>query len=263
VWNLLSNAIKFTPTGGRVEIINEMVQQMAEIRVSDTGIGIRAELLPYVFDRFHQGDSSTTKAKQGLGLGLSIVRHIVELHGGEVFAASPGVGEGTTITVRLPLGAMLPKAPPSDHEPTAEDQNEVVTQEGASLKGLHILVVDDDADILELMKYILEDQGAEVVVVTSVREAIAALIAEPSRYNVLCADIGMADEDGFSLIRQVRAMGTEAGGQIPAVAITAYASDRERQQAMDAGFQMHMAKPVDPTQLIRAVATLIGRVREE
>ena len=262
VWNLLSNAIKFTPTGGRVEIINETVQQMAEIRVSDTGIGIRSELLPYVFDRFHQGDSSTTKAKQGLGLGLSIVRHIVELHGGEVEAASPGVGEGTTITVRLPLGSMLKLTPPSDHA-TAEDQNEVVTQEGASLYGLHILVVDDDADILDLMKYILEDKGAEVVVVTSVREAIAALIAEPSRYNVLCADIGMADEDGFSLIRQVRAMGTEAGGQIPAVAITAYASDRERQQVMDAGFQMHIAKPVDPTQLIRAVANLTGRVTQE
>jgi len=262
IWNLLSNAIKFTPTGGRVEIINEMVQQMAEIRVSDTGIGIRAELLPYVFDRFHQGDSSTTKAKQVLGLGLSIVRHIVELHGGEVFAVSPGVGEGTTITVRLPLGSMLKLTPPSDHA-TAEDQNEVVTQEEASLYGLDILVVDDDADILDLMKYILEDKGAEVVVVTSVREAIAALIAEPSRYNVVCADIGMADEDGFSLIRQVRAMGTEAGGQIPAVAITAYASDRERQQAMDAGFQMHMAKPVDPTQLIRAVANLTGRITQE
>ena len=163
---------------------------------------------------------------------------------------------------RLPLGSMLKLTPPSDHA-TAEDQNEVVTQEGASLYGLHILVVDDDADILDLMKYILEDKGAEVVVVTSVREAIAALIAEPSRYNVLCADIGMADEDGFSLIRQVRAMGTEAGGQIPAVAITAYASDRERQQVMDAGFQMHIAKPVDPTQLIRAVANLTGRVTQE
>ncbi|MFB8790051.1 MAG: chemotaxis protein CheB [Potamolinea sp.] len=264
LWNLLVNAIKFTSAGGRVEITLAPVQTHAEIRVSDTGQGIRAELLPYVFDRFLQGDSSTTKGKQGLGLGLSIVRHIVELHGGTVRAESPGEEQGTTFTVRLPLRSMPPEVtPPSDLEPIADESLEVVSQEVPSLEGLHILAVDDDVDSLNLMRWTLEDVEAEVVVVASVREAIAALIASPGRYDVLLADIGMPDEDGFSLIRQVRALSPEAGGQIPAVAITAYVSDRERQMAIDAGFQMHLAKPVDTTQLIRVVANLTGQVREE
>ncbi len=261
LWNLLVNAIKFTPAGGRVEITLAPVQTHAEIRVSDTGQGIRAELLPYVFDRFRQGDSSTTKGKQGLGLGLSIVRHIVELHGGTVRAESPGVGQGTTITVRLPLRSMPPEVtPPSYLEPMTDESLEVVSQEVPSLAGLHILAIDDDVDSLDLMRWTLEDVGAEVVMVASVREAIAALMASPGRYDALLADIGMPDEDGFSLIRQVRALSPEAGGQIPAVAITAYVSDRERQLVIDAGFQMHLAKPVDLTQLIRVVANLTGRV---
>lgn len=264
LWNLLVNAIKFTPIGGRVEITLAPVLTHAEIRVSDTGQGIQAELLPYVFDRFRQGDSSTTKGKQGLGLGLSIVRHIVELHGGTVRADSPGVGQGTTFIVRLPLRSMSAEVtPPSDLEPLTEESLEVVSQEGPSLEGLHILAVDDDVDSLNLMKWTLEDVEAQVVVVASVREAIAALMASFGRYDVLLADIGMPDEDGFSLIRQVRALSPEAGGQIPAVAITAYVSDRERQMAIDAGFQMHLAKPVHPTQLIRVVANLTGRVTQE
>lgn len=264
LWNLLVNAIKFTPAGGRVEITLAPVQTHAEIRVSDTGQGIEAELLHYIFERFRQGDSSTTKGKQGLGLGLSIVRHIVELHGGTVRAESPGVGQGTTITVRLPLRSMPSEAtPPSDLEPITEESLEGVSQEVLSLEGLHILAVDDDVDSLDLMKWTLEDVGAEVVVVASVREAIAALMASPGRYDLLLADIGMPDEDGFSLIRQVRALSSDAGGQIPAVAITAYVSDREQQLAINAGFQMHLAKPVDLTQLIRVVANLTGRVREE
>lgn len=262
LWNLLSNAIKFTPAGGRVEITLEPLTH-AEIRVSDTGQGIGAELLPYVFDRFRQGDSSTSKATQGLGLGLSIVRHIVELHGGTVRAESSGVGQGTTITVRLPLRSMPLFTPPSDLDPTVEESKAVLSQEGTSLKGLSILAVDDDVNSLDLMKWTLEDVGAEVVVVTSVREAIAALMASPGRYDVLLADIGMPDEDGLALIRQVRALDAKAGGQIPAAAITAYVSEQERQIALDAGFQMHLAKPVDPTQLIRVVANLTGRVREE
>ncbi|MBD1834448.1 PAS domain-containing protein [Cyanobacteria bacterium FACHB-472] len=263
LWNVLVNAIKFTPSGGRVEITLVPVQTHAEIRVSDTGQGIEAELLPYIFERFRQGDSSTTKGKQGLGLGLSIVRHIVELHGGTVRAESPGVGQGSTITVRLPLRSMPSEVtPPSYLESIPEESLESVSQEVPSLAGLSILAVDDDMNSLDLIRWTLEDVGAQVVVVTSVREAIAVM-ASPGRYDVLLADIGMPDEDGFSLIRQVRALSPDAGGQIPAVAITAYVSDRERQWAIDAGFQMHLAKPVDLTQLIRVIASLVGRVTEE
>ncbi|MBD2261221.1 chemotaxis protein CheB [Pseudanabaena sp. FACHB-2040] len=264
MWNLLSNAIKFTPDGGQIEITVAPVQTYAEIRVSDTGQGISAELLPYVFDRFRQGDSSTTKTRQGLGLGLAIVRHIVELHGGIVRAESRGEGQGTTITVRLPLRSLPPEFTPSGYlELTAEELSEPVKQEVPSLTDLRILVVDDEVDSLDLMKYILEAVGADVVTVTSVKEAIEALTGEPSRYDVLLADLGIPDEDGFALIRQVRALDAVAGGQISAAAITAYVSDRERQQAIEAGFQMHVAKPINPTQLIWMVANLSGRVSEE
>ena len=263
LWNLLTNAIKFTPDGGRVEITLAPVQTYAEIQISDTGQGIRAELLPYIFDRFRQGDSSTTKGKRGLGLGLSIVRHIVELHGGTVRAESEGEGKGSTFTVRLPLRSMPPDVtPPSNLEPTTEQSKEIVSQEVPSLEGLSILAVDDDVDSLEMMRWTLEKVGAEVVVVASVREAIAVMTS-PGRYDVLLADIGMPDEDGFSLIRQVRALSSEAGGQIPAVAITAYVSDQEQQMAINAGFQMHMAKPIDLTQLSRVVANLTGRMTED
>ncbi|MBD2309004.1 PAS domain-containing protein [Chroococcidiopsis sp. FACHB-1243] len=262
LWNLLSNAIKFTPAGGRVEIALAAVQTYAEISVSDTGQGIRAELLPYIFDRFRQGDSSTTKSDRGLGLGLSIVRQIVELHGGSVRAESPGVGQGTTIILQLPLRSMPLEMTPSNLEFAAQEPPDSASQAVFSLEGLHVLAVDDDLGSLALIEWMLTDAGAAVVAVTSVREAIAALIASPGRYDALLADIGMPDEDGLALIRQVRAMDAEAGGRIPAVAITAYVSDRERQMSIDAGFQIHMTKPVDQTQLIRVVANLTGRVTE-
>ena len=251
LWNLLSNAIKFTPSGGRVKITLSPTQNNAEIKVSDNGQGIQADLLPYVFDRFRQGDSSTTKNTQGLGLGLSIVRHIIDLHGGLVQAESLGRGHGTTITVRLPLQLRLP-AVPSELESVVLNAD----QEAPSLRGLRLLVVDDDADSLDLMKYMLEEVGAEVAIVTSAKEAIAALTAPSSQYDVLLSDIGMPEEDGFSLIRQVRALEAEVGGQIPAAAITAYASDRERQLAIDAGFQAHIAKPIDLGQLVLAIINL-------
>jgi len=261
LWNLLSNAIKFTPAGGRVEIALAPVQSYAEISVSDTGQGIRAQLLPYIFDRFRQGDSSTTKGNQGLGLGLSIVRHIVELHGGTVRAESPGVGQGTTIIVQLPLRPMPLEVTPSNLVAVQEPPDSA-SQEVFSLEGLHILAVDDDLGSLALLEWMLKEVGAEVVAVTSVREAIAALIESPGRYDALLADIGMPEEDGLALIHQVRAMDAEAGGRIPAVAITAYVSDRERQMSIDAGFQIHMTKPIDQTQLIRVVANLTGRVTD-
>ncbi|MBN4006662.1 chemotaxis protein CheB [Nostoc sp. LPT] len=261
LWNLLTNAIKFTPAGGRVEIRLEPVDTHAQIQVSDTGIGISAELLPYIFERFRQGNSSSSKATQGLGLGLSIVRHLIELHGGTVEAQSPGEGQGTTITVRLPLRSMPPEIiPPTYLEPSILSGMDTLNGKNPSLtlEGLCILVVDDQADSRDLIKWILEDFGAEVVVVTSAREAIPALTESPDRYNLLLADIGMPEEDGYSLIRQVRALDASREGQIPAVAITAYVSEQEQQMAIDAGFQMHIAKPIDPTQLVLMIANLCG-----
>jgi two-component system, chemotaxis family, CheB/CheR fusion protein len=251
LWNLLTNAIKFTPTGGRVEIALATVQNHAQIRVSDTGQGMGTDLLLHVFDRFHQGDSSSTKSTHGLGLGLSIVEQIVELHGGTVRAESAGEGQGTTLVIQLPL-ANAPSELALITEP-------IVTPAVYSLAGSNILAVDDEVDILDLMKFILENVGAEVTIVASAQAAIATLLASPGKYDALLADIGMPEEDGYALIRQVRALATGSGGQIPAAAITAYVSNRERQRAIDAGFQVHLAKPIDPTQLIQMVAYLTGR----
>ncbi|AVH70924.1 chemotaxis protein CheB [Nostoc sp. 'Lobaria pulmonaria (5183) cyanobiont'] len=266
LWNLLSNAIKFTPADGRVGIILEAVYSHAEIRVSDTGIGIPADLLPYIFERFRQGDSSSSKTSQGLGLGLSIVRHLVELHGGTVQAQSPGEGQGTTIIIRLPLRSIPPEiTPPTYLEPSLLSETPDILDgknPSLTLEGLCILAVDDQADNRDLIKWMLEDFGAEVVVVTSAREAIAALTESPGRYDLLLADIGMPEEDGFSLIRQVRELEAEAGGQIPAAAITAYASEQEQQKVIDAGFQMHLAKPIELTKLVLMITNLSGlRVR--
>ncbi len=236
LWNLLTNAIKFTPTGGRVNITLTTVQTHAQIRVSDNGQGMGSELLLHVFDRFHQGDSSSSKTSHGLGLGLSIVRHIVELHRGTVRAESAGEGQGTTLIIQLPLD-LTP-----DRAPILAEPVKLPTQETSSLAGLQILAVDDEPDILDLIKYILETAGAEVTIKSSAKEAIAALRASEGKYDALLADIGMPEEDGFELIRQVRALAAEIGGNIPAAAITAYVSDRERQHAIDAGFQVHLSK---------------------
>jgi two-component system, chemotaxis family, CheB/CheR fusion protein len=263
LWNLLTNAIKFTPAGGRVEITLTTVQTFAQIRVSDTGQGIGTELLLHIFDRFHQGDATSSKSSHGLGLGLSIVRHIVELHHGTVRAESAGEGQGTTLIVQLPLD-ITPDLVPIATDSTALRRAyafETTTQEIPSLAGLRILVVDDERDILDLIEYILENAGAAVTIVTSAKAALAALVASQGAYDALLADIGMPEEDGFALIRQVRALEPQAGGQIPAAAITAYVSDRERQLAIDAGFQVHLAKPVYPDRLIQMVANLTGRVK--
>ncbi|TAG86442.1 MAG: response regulator [Oscillatoriales cyanobacterium] len=261
LWNLLSNSIKFTPSGGRVEIVLEAIDNHAQIRVSDTGKGILAEFLPYIFDRFHQGDSSTTKVNQGLGLGLSIVRHLVELHGGTVQAESPGEGQGTVITMRLPLVSMPQELiPPSDLEPTAFTLPLNSSKDPVRcLEGLHILSVDDDIDTRELLKFVLEDCGAEVLTVGSAKEAIAVLTENLDKYDVLISDIGMPEEDGYSLMEQVQTLATEAGGKIIAIALTAYASDKERQKAIDSGFDKHIAKPVQPIQLALIIADLIAK----
>ncbi|MHC5715466.1 MAG: response regulator, partial [Nostoc sp.] len=204
---------------------------------------------------------------QGLGLGLSIVRHLVELHGGTVQAQSPGEGKGTRITIRVPLHSMPPKiTPPTYLEPSVLSET-LDTLDGKTesliLEGLCIIAVDDQADSRELIKRMLEDFGAEVLVVTSAREVIAALTESPGKYDVLLADIGMPEEDGFSLIHQVRELEAKAGGQIPAAAITAYATEQERQKAIDAGFQRHLAKPIDLTELVLMIANLSGRATDE
>jgi two-component system CheB/CheR fusion protein len=248
--NLLSNAIKFTPPGGRVEVTMESVENDVEIRVRDTGEGIRADFRPFVFDRFRQGDSSSSKASGGLGLGLAIARHIVELHGGTIQVESPGEGQGTTATVKLPRRLI----PSYEKEPVKQ-----LTVEPVSREGLSILVVDDEEDSRDLMKFILERSGAEVLVVASARDAIQALTENPSRYDVLLSDIGMPGEDGYSLIRQVRELDGESGGKIPAVAITAYTSQQDRQKAIDAGFQEHLAKPISPDKLVSTIANFVAQ----
>jgi signal transduction histidine kinase/ActR/RegA family two-component response regulator len=259
VWNLLSNALKFTPKDGRVEIRFERVNSHAEITVSDTGSGISSDFLPFVFDRFRQHDSTTTRSYGGLGLGLAIVRQLVELHGGTVTVVSPGIGQGATFTVTLP--AMIIPQPPSDPEPLSsivETKGRV--EASPSLEGLQILVVDDEADALELLSTILQKYGADVIAVASVKQALTIIETATDRSpDVLVSDIGMPDEDGYSLIRKLRQLEAQQGGKLPAIALTAYAGSDDRRQALLAGFQMHLTKPVDADELVAVVASLTGR----
>jgi two-component system, chemotaxis family, CheB/CheR fusion protein len=248
--NLLSNAIKFTPAGGQVEITLAQVDQQVQIQVRDTGKGIPADLLPHIFERFYQGDSSTTKTNQGLGLGLAIVQQLVNLHGGTVQAESSGLGQGTTLTMRLPLYATPPTAPPIV-------ETALNAAPPPNIEGLRILAVDDQVEVLAVLQMTLETFGAAVLTVTTAREAIAALSESPDSYDVLISDIGLPEEDGYFLIQQVRALSAEAGGQIPAIALTGYASAAEQQRAIEAGFQMHMAKPFNLVQLGAIVANLV------
>ncbi|MDP8966545.1 MAG: PAS domain S-box protein [Cyanobacteriota bacterium] len=245
VWNLFSNAVKFTPNGGRVEVRLERIDSQAQIKVTDTGRGISPDFLPYVFDYFRQADSTSTRAFGGLGLGLAIVRHLVELHGGTVWAESPGVGQGTTFTVRLPLSAIPPKTNQGSRQPDCL----------LDLSELKILVVDDEVDSREFVAFVLKQYGAVVTAVASAGEALEALALE--KPDLLLSDIGMPEMDGYMLIREIRAMPPEQGGQIRAIALSAYASQGDSQLALAAGFQRHLAKPVEPAELIAVVATLI------
>lgn len=256
VWNLVFNAIKFTEEGGRVLLQLERINSHVEIIVSDTGQGIPAEVLPHVFERFCQADSSSSRAHTGLGLGLAIVRQLVELHGGTVIADSQGLGLGSTFTVRLPVRAVRREdSHPERVHPTLETQ--VPFECISRLNGLRILVVDDEADVRDLLTVVLEECGALVVAVATAREARAAL--KESKLDVLVSDIGMPGEDGYALMRSIRALDAEHSGRIPAVALTAYARVQDRQQAMLAGFQTHLSKPVEPGELVAVVANLSGR----
>ncbi len=256
LWNLLSNAIKFTPAGGRVEIALSQVDTQAQIQVRDTGKGIAADLLPQIFERFYQVDSSTSKANQGLGLGLAIVRNLVEQHSGTVQVESPGAGQGTIMTVRLPLSVLPPTSPPPIREEPTAAISLAAMPNCPSLEGLQILVVDDQPAVLLTLQFMLESYGAEVLTAMTARDALAALSESPDRYDVLISDIGLPEEDGYFLIQQVRSLSAEAGGQIPAIALTGYASEVEQKRAIEAGFQRHMAKPFDLVQLGSIVANL-------
>lgn len=259
-WNLLSNAIKFTPKGGRVQVVLERVNSHLEVSVIDTGEGIKAEFLPHVFDRFRQQDASTTRQHGGLGLGLAIVKQLVELHGGSVRVKSGGPGAGTTFIVALPLTVLHPEAEPPGSErrhPQAGSSPAPLSSQGLNLTGVKVLVVDDEADARALVKRLLEDRGAVVRTAGTVAEAMRLL--DEAGPDVLVSDIGMPGEDGYAFIQRVRALGAGHGGSVPAVALTAYARAEDRMKAILAGFQMHVAKPVEPAELLTMVASLAGR----
>ncbi|MEP0819279.1 MULTISPECIES: ATP-binding protein [Trichocoleus] len=245
VWNLLSNAVKFTPNGGQVRIRLERLDSYAYITVGDTGQGIVPDFLPYVFDSFRQADATTTRKFGGLGLGLAIVRHLVELHGGTVGVESPGVGMGATFTVRLPLMPTQAIATQSRQSPESD----------YDLHGVQVLVVDDEPDSREFVAFVLKEAGATVLIATTAAEALTMLIH--SRPNVLLSDIGMPDMNGYMLMQQVRALSPEQGGQVAAIALTAYAGDFNQQQALQAGFQQHVSKPIEPKKLIEVISSLI------
>jgi PAS domain S-box-containing protein len=260
LWNLLSNAVKFTPKGGRVQVSLARRDQQLELRVADTGEGIAAEFLPFVFDRFRQADASSTRRHGGLGLGLAIVKQLVELHGGTVQVASDGPGRGTTFVVTLPVTGELRSS--SESLParltTRGAQPELAfDDEHGTLTGLRVLVVDDELDARALIKQLLDDQRAVVTMAASAHEAYVLLTQQ--RFDVLLSDIGMPHEDGYGLIRRVRALGKQHGGDLPAVALTAYARTEDRIRALQAGYQMHLVKPVEPTELLTVVASLAAR----
>jgi CheY-like chemotaxis protein len=257
VWNLLSNAVKFTPEGGGVQVRLGRAGAHVEVAVSDTGQGIPAEFLPHVFDRFRQADMGTTRRHGGLGLGLSIVRHLVELHGGAVEVESQGEGLGTTFRVRLPAPAV------ADAHSTAAAVAAVSRHKGPappalpSLEGVRVLAVDDEPYGRKLITEVLGRCGAEVVAASSAGEAYELI--QTWRPHVLLSDIGMPGADGYVLIERVRALPEELGGDTPAAALTAYAGAEDRARALSCGYQRHVAKPVEPGELAAVVASLAGR----
>ncbi len=263
VWNLVSNAVKFTPKGGRVQVRLARVNSQVELTVSDTGQGIEAEFLPHVFERFTQADTTSTRQHSGLGLGLGITRHLVELHGGTIAVYSDGGGKGSTFVVSLPI-MILHAAPgilPERAHPTVPSAASAAVgfQQCEELAGVRVVAVDDDADARKLLETVLTRCRAEVTVVASAAEALEAV--RRMRPDVLLSDVEMPGEDGYSFIAKVRALPSEEGGQTPAAALTAYARMEDRTKALRAGFQMHVPKPVEPAELVAVVANLAARVK--
>jgi PAS domain S-box-containing protein len=263
-WNLLSNAIKFTPKRGKVQVILARINSHVEITVSDTGQGIPAEFLPHVFERFTQRDSSSTRAYQGLGLGLAICRHLVELHGGSIHAESEGEDKGSSFRVKLPLAIAIdaPSGAVAEirvHPLLRGDSNTTMDQLPQELEGISVVAVDDDPGARRLLEQVLTYCKATVTVVATAQEALE--VVEKLRPQVLLCDIEMPGEDGYSLIRRIRALGPERGGSIAAAALTAYARGEDRTRALRAGFQLYVSKPVAITELVTVVANLAGRAK--
>ena len=256
IWNLLSNAIKFTPKGGQIDVRLERVHSHIEITISDTGQGIAPEFLEHIFERFRQSDSSSTRQHGGLGLGLSIVRQLVELHGGTVTAQSPGEGFGTIIRVQLPLLSIHQELSDIDMTPNLIG-SKTPTFWQPSLNDLRVLIVEDEPDARELIAAVLTARGAEVVSVGSAGEALQEM--ERQQFDVLVSDIGMPSMDGYALIERVRQLPAERGGRIPAAALTAYAGVQDRMRVLSSGYQMHIPKPVEPAELTTVVANLARR----
>jgi signal transduction histidine kinase/ActR/RegA family two-component response regulator len=254
VSNLLSNAIKFTPSGGRIEVRLDRVGPQARIRVSDTGMGIRSDFLPYIFEQFRQADTTSTRENRGLGLGLAIARHLVQLHGGTIEAESAGEGEGAAFMVTLPLMEGVVAALLAEESGPA---GVTAPMERDSLAGVKVLVVDDAEDAREALSVLLGQYGARVTAVGSADAALSVL--EHERPHVLLSDIAMPDQDGYTLIRKVRARDAAHGGTVPAAALTAYATPEDRLKALHAGYHDHLPKPVDPAVLVETVASLARR----
>ena len=252
VWNLLANAVKFTPSGGRVDVSLRQVDGHAEIVVRDTGIGLSPSFLPYVFERFRQAEGGANRKHGGLGLGLAIARHIIEMHGGAIEAASEGDGKGAVFTVKLPLMTFETEAARG-----ADDAERRRTANASDLAGIRVLAVDDDEDALYLVREILESAGAVVITATSAGAALASLSSE--RPHVIVADLGMPEMDGFELIKEVRQLTDTSLRRVPAAALTAYARSADRARALRSGFEMHLAKPIDPAELVAAVGSLARR----
>jgi CheY-like chemotaxis protein/anti-sigma regulatory factor (Ser/Thr protein kinase) len=255
VLNLLSNALKFTPANGQIAVAVQVVNQTAEIRVTDTGTGIDPAFLPHVFERFRQADAAPTRSAGGLGLGLFISRQLIEAQGGTIRAESPGPGRGSTFTLTLPVVAAAAQSPQMPGgRPWPHDREDEFAM--PSLEGVRVLIVDDEADAREVMASALESCGASVVSVASAREALDAL--STADVDLLLSDIAMPGEDGCELIRRIRAMPAARLATLPAAAVTAHARDDERTRALAAGFHTHLTKPIHPAALARAVATLAG-----
>jgi signal transduction histidine kinase/CheY-like chemotaxis protein len=264
IWNLISNAIKFTSSGGRVAVTLERVNSHVEISVSDTGEGIKPEFLPFVFDRFRQAEGATTRRHGGLGLGLSIVKQLTELHGGTVSAKSPGEGHGATFRVALPL---TPLRPQDDVEQRRHPKADKANSNGEtrwqtpSLRDVAVLLVDDEPDSRRLVARVLEQCDATVTQAASAEEALKLLVE--SKFNIIVSDIGMPNMDGYELVRRVRGMNVDGAARIPAVALTAFARSEDRTRAMLCGFDLHIAKPVEPGELCAVVARLAGKAGTE
>jgi CheY-like chemotaxis protein/anti-sigma regulatory factor (Ser/Thr protein kinase) len=253
IGNVLTNAIKFTPDGGRVDVSVEHAGSQMEVKVADTGQGISAEFLPHVFERYRQADRTTSRQHDGLGLGLAIVRQLVELHGGTVHAASEGKGRGSTFTISLPI--LIVAAPEERWSALAAASSDSSPQASQRLDDLHILVVDDQADGRALTSLVLTEAGAGVIAVASAREALRQVL-EGQRPDVLVTAIGLPEEDGYTLVRQIREHEAGRGGFLPAIALTGYAREEDRIRILASGFQAHVSKPLDPVELTAAVAAV-------